>query len=263
MTKLLKVAGLQAIDPFDARRRGIALARVIGAAVAAMMLGACSSGGPLLPVQAAASLAEPTGSIAPPSGAVAKSAGGAVVQSDPWEAVVAAAIEENALGNGPKAGPIRERPVGLASLDSVIPKGGGYKKIGKPYSVKGVMYVPKHQPDYEESGIASWYGDDFHGKKTANGEVYDMQALTAAHRTLPLPSLVSVTNVRNGKTVIVRINDRGPFKKGRIIDVSARAAKELGFDGHGLTEVRVKYLGPAPIDGDDAREKAHLASLAR
>ncbi|MBU1211989.1 MAG: septal ring lytic transglycosylase RlpA family protein [Alphaproteobacteria bacterium] len=124
------------------------------------------------------------------------------------------------------------------------------------------MYVPRHQPDYEESGIASWYGDNFHGNKTANGEVYDMNALTAAHRTLPLPSLVSITNVDNGKTVIVRINDRGPFMKGRIIDVSARAAKELGFDHLGLTQVRVKYLGPAPLNGDDSREKAHLASLA-
>jgi peptidoglycan lytic transglycosylase len=150
----------------------------------------------------------------------------------------------------------------LTGLSSPLPKGGGYKKIGKPYEVKGVLYVPRADPEYEEIGIASWYGDDFHGKMTANGEVYDMNALTAAHRTLPLPSLATVTNVATGRSVIVRINDRGPFKKGRIIDVSARVARELGFSNHGIAKVRVKYLGPAPLNGNDTREKAHLATLA-
>lgn len=159
--------------------------------------------------------------------------------------------------------PRRGKTTKLTGLSSPLPKGGGYRKIGKPYQVRGVLYVPQHDPDYEEAGIASWYGKNFHGKKTANGEIYDMHALTAAHRTLPLPSLAAVTNVSNGRTVLVRINDRGPFKKGRIIDVSARVAKELGFTDHGTARVRVKYVGPAPLDGDDKREKAHLATLAR
>lgn len=158
--------------------------------------------------------------------------------------------------------PPASRGLKLTGLSSPIPKGGGFEKIGKPYEVKGVLYVPRADPDYEEIGIASWYGDNFHGKMTANGEVYDMNALTAAHRTLPLPSLATVTNVATGRSVIVRINDRGPFKKGRIIDVSARVAKELGFSHHGTAKVRVKYLGPAPLNGDDSREKAHLATLA-
>jgi len=213
-------------------------------------------------VQTAASLIEPTGLVTRSVLTAANPAAAAGAPVDPWHAIVAAAIDEASSNAGPKAGPLRERAVRQTSLDTLIPRGGGYKKLGKPYTIAGVTYVPRHEPDYEESGIASWYGDNFHGKKTANGELYDMNALTAAHRTLPLPSMVSVTNVRNGKVVIVRINDRGPFTKGRIIDVSARVAKELGFDQIGLTQVRVKYLGPAPLNGDDSREKAHLASLA-
>jgi len=159
--------------------------------------------------------------------------------------------------------PVGNTPAKRDAIFSTIPKGGGYRKVGKPYMIRGVRHVPRHQPDYVETGMSSWYSANFHGKKTANGEVYDMHALTAAHRTLPLPSLVSVTNMRSGKTVIVRVNDRGPFKKGRIIDVSARVAKVLGFFDHGVAQVRVKYLGSAPLNGDDSREKAHMATLAR
>lgn len=142
-------------------------------------------------------------------------------------------------------------------------KGGGYRKIGRRYQVAGIWYTPKHDADYEETGVASWYGDKFHAQKTANGEIYDMNALTAAHRTLPLPSLVRVTYLANGRSVVVRVNDRGPFKKGRIIDVSARVARELGFADKGTAKVHVKYLGPAPLDGGDEREQASLTTTRK
>ncbi len=140
-----------------------------------------------------------------------------------------------------------------------IPKGGGVRKIGKPYYVSGQRFVPRHDPSYDRSGIASWYGRDFHGRKTANGEVYDMNALTAAHPTLPLPSYAYVTNKQNGKTLLVRVNDRGPFVKNRIIDLSHRSARELGFFNQGTAHVRVRYAGPAPLNGDDSRERRFLA----
>ncbi len=118
----------------------------------------------------------------------------------------------------------------------------GYFKVGNPYQVFGVSYIPKEYEEYEEEGIASWYGDDFHGKQTANGETYDMDSMTAAHPTLPLPSLVEVTNLSNDKKVIVRVNDRGPFAKSRIIDVSEKAAQALDFRDVGTAKVRVKLL---------------------
>ena len=118
----------------------------------------------------------------------------------------------------------------------------GIFKIGNPYEIFGVSYIPQDYDDYEEIGMASWYGDDFHGKQTANGEIYDMGSLTAAHRTLPLPSLVRVTNLQNGKTVVVRVNDRGPYAKNRIIDVSEKAANILGFKGRGTTQVKIELL---------------------
>ncbi len=120
-------------------------------------------------------------------------------------------------------------------------EGGGYK-IGKPYKIKGVWYYPQVDYDYRESGIASWYGTQFHGKNTANGEVYDMNTLTAAHRTLPLPSFVRVTNLQNGRSLILRVNDRGPFAHSRIIDVSRRGAQLLGFQRQGTTRVLVEVL---------------------
>lgn len=123
---------------------------------------------------------------------------------------------------------------------------GGYK-IGQPYQVDGVWYYPAVNYGYDESGIASWYGDDFHGKSTANGELYDMNSLTAAHRTLPLPSMVRVTNLENGRALNLRVNDRGPFAHGRIIDVSRRAAQLLGFEQQGTARVRVEILA------DDSR----------
>lgn len=115
-------------------------------------------------------------------------------------------------------------------------------KIGKPYEVAGQVYVPKYTPTYDEIGVASWYGPGFHGELTASGERYNQNALTAAHKTLPLPSIVRVTNLDNGRSVIVRINDRGPFKRERIIDLSKAAAIELGMIKYGTAKVRVQYL---------------------
>ncbi len=148
---------------------------------------------------------------------------------------------------------------GNSPAASKLRKGGGYYKVGKPYQIAGITYVPHEDPDYEATGEASWYGEDFHGKPTANGEVFDMDALSAAHRTLPLPSYAYVTNLENGRTVMVRINNRGPFAKGRLIDVSARVARELGFAHKGVAQVKVTYAGPAPLNGRDDREEAHLA----
>jgi rare lipoprotein A len=129
-------------------------------------------------------------------------------------------------------------------------KTGAYK-VGAPYQVAGVWYVPKEQPDYDERGVASWYGDEFNLKPTANGEIFDKTFPSAAHTTLPLPSMVEVTNLDNGKKLVVRVNDRGPFVGGRIIDLSHEAARELGYDRQGLAHVRVRYLGPAPLNPAD------------
>lgn len=118
----------------------------------------------------------------------------------------------------------------------------GHFKIGNPYKIFGVSYIPQDYEFFEEEGMASWYGSDFHGKKTANGEIYNMGDITAAHPTLPLPSLIRVTNLSNGKTTVVRVNDRGPFAKNRIIDVSEKTAEILGFKGRGTTKVKIEFL---------------------
>lgn len=118
----------------------------------------------------------------------------------------------------------------------------GVYKVGNPYQIDGTWYYPSVDYDYTETGIASWYGSDFHGRFTANGERYDMNALTAAHRTLPLPSFVRVTNLENGRSLVLKVNDRGPFARGRIIDVSRRAAQLLGFEGKGTARVNLAIL---------------------
>ncbi|MDA1100630.1 MAG: septal ring lytic transglycosylase RlpA family protein [Proteobacteria bacterium] len=115
-------------------------------------------------------------------------------------------------------------------------------KIGQPYQIKGVWYYPREDPQYSQTGIASWYGEKFHGKRTANGESYDMNGLTAAHKTLPMPVRVRVTNLENGRSLVLRVNDRGPFINGRIIDVSRRAAQLLGFQKQGTAKVRVTVI---------------------
>jgi len=119
----------------------------------------------------------------------------------------------------------------------------------RPYQIRGRWYHPEEQPHYDETGLASWYGDQFHGRPTATGERFDMNALTAAHKTLPLPGLVEVTNLANGRTVILRVNDRGPFVDSRIIDLSRGAADALDLRRAGVAEVRVRYLGRAPRQG--------------
>ncbi len=141
----------------------------------------------------------------------------------------------------------------VAKSRSEFRKGGGHYKIGKPYKVAGKVYRPKHEPGYNKTGKASWYGDDFHGRLTANGEIFDMNTLTAAHPTLPLPSYARVTNLKNGRSVIVRINDRGPYAHNRVIDLSKRVAEVLAFKNDGITNVRVKYIGKARMDGEDGR----------
>jgi len=131
---------------------------------------------------------------------------------------------------------------------SPLPSGhGGHVKTGKPYQVSGKWYYPLNSANgYNQTGVASWYGKKFHGRKTANGERYDMHAMSAAHKTLPLPTMVRVTNLDNGRSVIVRVNDRGPFVKSRIIDLSYAAARALGYDKKGTAHVRVQTLNGSP-----------------
>ncbi len=141
-----------------------------------------------------------------------------------------------------------------------VPKGGGRYSVGKPYQVAGRTYVPEENSNYEAEGMASWYGDDFHGRLTANGEVFDMNSISAAHPTLPIPSYARVTNLRNGKSLIVRVNDRGPFHENRVIDVSVRSAKLLDFHRFGVTRVKVEYVGRAALEGSDDTKLAATLS---
>jgi rare lipoprotein A len=140
-----------------------------------------------------------------------------------------------------------------------VPRGGGTFKLGQPYTINGRTYYPSHDTKYQAEGIASWYGADFHGRQTANGEVYDMNGITAAHPTMPMPSYARVTNLENGRSIIVRVNDRGPYAHGRIIDLSTGTAKALGTYGAGLARVRVEYVGRAGLAGSD--DNALLATL--
>jgi rare lipoprotein A len=145
---------------------------------------------------------------------------------------------------------------GCASLPSEPPgqasTAAGGARVGPPYQVNGVWYTPRQQPDYDQVGTASWYGEAFDGRLTADGEIFDMTAVSAAHTTLPLPCIVEVTNLDNGRRLKVRVNDRGPFAGDRIIDLSREAARQLGYDRQGLARVRVRYVGPAPLLGPEA-----------
>ena len=148
--------------------------------------------------------------------------------------------------------------LGLAYLLMLAGCGGApeprpHYKIGEPYRINGTWYRPEFVTQYEATGVASWYGEPFHGRHTANGEVYDMAALTAAHPTLPLPSIVQVTNLANGRTLFLRVNDRGPFVGNRLIDLSQAAARALGFERQGLAQVHVSYLGLAQLDDPPIR----------
>ncbi|GHU02548.1 hypothetical protein FACS1894186_7400 [Alphaproteobacteria bacterium] len=144
-----------------------------------------------------------------------------------------------------------------ACASSSTPSGGGgevgHYKVGRPYTISGIQYTPRVQDDYDEVGQASWYGPQFHNGATANGETFDMHSMTAAHKTLPLPSVVRVENLSTGKTVVLRVNDRGPFVGSRIIDVSQKAAEVLGFRNKGLQKVRVRVL---PEESYKARQEA-------
>jgi rare lipoprotein A len=141
----------------------------------------------------------------------------------------------------------------VVEYGQLVPKGGGAYRVGKPYVVAGRTYYPTENKRYRGEGIASWYGDDFHGRLTANGEIYDMDGVSAAHPTLPMPSYARVTNLRNGRSLIVRVNDRGPYHADREIDLSRKAADLLDYRGKGLARVRVEYVGPASLDGSDDR----------
>ena len=143
------------------------------------------------------------------------------------------------------------------SKKGAVPWGGGRQHIGKPYQVAGRWFTPKEQPNYDKSGVASWYGEAFNRRKTSNGEWFDMTRLTAAHATLPLPSYVKVTNLANGREVVVRVNDRGPFVDTRVIDLSKRTAEVLDFKNKGKANVRVQYIGPAPLNDNGT----HLVAM--
>ncbi len=134
-------------------------------------------------------------------------------------------------------------------------KANPHYKIGAPYEIDGRRYTPKADPNHEEIGIASWYGDAFHGKLTANGEIFDKRRISAAHRTLPMPTIVEVENLENGRVIRARVNDRGPFARDRVIDLSHAAADALGFTAQGTAKVRVRYIAEANL--------AELAPLPR
>lgn len=148
----------------------------------------------------------------------------------------------------------------VAETHKPIPRGGGRRQVGKPYKIAGRWYHPKEDPNYSRIGQASWYGEAFHGRLTANGEIFDMNTLSAAHTTMPLPSYARVTNLDNGRSVIVRVNDRGPFAHDREIDLSKRTAEVLDFKHKGLARVKVDYVGRARLDGQD---KAFLLASVR
>ncbi len=155
-----------------------------------------------------------------------------------------------------KYGPASQR---MVADGDPVPHGGGQYLVGRPYTIAGRTYYPRENARYSATGMASWYGDAFHGRRTANGEIYDMRSLTAAHPTMPLPSYARVTNLINGYSIIVRVNDRGPYSGGRIMDVSSRVADVLDFKNAGTGKVKVDYVGPAPIEGSD--DEMLLASL--
>ncbi len=152
--------------------------------------------------------------------------------------------------------------IGLAAcaVERAGVRGTGAYKVGNPYQINGVWYYPKEDQFYDETGIASWYGQDFHGKATANGERYDMNALTAAHRTLPMPVVVRVTNLENGRSIRLRVNDRGPYARGRIIDLSRRAAQLLGFHENGTARVRVQFEGRAEVGASPPQDEDEIAT---
>jgi rare lipoprotein A len=190
---------------------------------------------------------------------------GAVGRPAPMLATALAVLAAAALTACSSGGSSFDSNLGVSASPRVadgrsIPKGGGVYKVGRPYRVAGRWYHPRENSNYNRAGTASWYGTAFHGRRTSNGEIYNMYEMTAGHPTLPMPSYAYVTNLQNGRTVLVRINDRGPYAKDRLIDLSYQTAQTLGFDKHGLARVRVRYAGRAPLNGDDSAERRHLAA---
>jgi rare lipoprotein A len=147
----------------------------------------------------------------------------------------------------------------LVAEGQAVPKGGGRELVGRPYKIAGRTYVPREAPNYSRVGTASWYGSAFHGRMTANGEIFDRHSIAAAHPTMPLPSYARVTNLTNGRSMIVRVNDRGPYHGNRVVDVSEKVAEALAFKHAGVARVRVDYVGRASTRGSDDRRL--LASL--
>ena len=176
------------------------------------------------------------------------------------------------IRRGAQTSQVQTQPVSLEAPRTEVPAEQGaqrpdwleQERVGAPYEANGRWYVPTPEPGYSQNGQASWYGPTFHGQRTSSGEIFDEMALTAAHPTLPVPSLVQVTNLENGREVIVRVNDRGPFVGERLIDMSRGAAQALGFEQAGQARVNVRYLGPAPrrvnADGSQAAPSAPVAA---
>lgn len=172
--------------------------------------------------------------------------------------VVALAVANCSSPQVAKGGRTIDPKYGVAASPKVIPdgqpipKGGGREMVGRPYQIAGQTYVPRENPSgYARVGLASWYGSAFHGRLTANGEIFDRESIAAAHATMPLPSYVRVTNLDNNRSMVVRVNDRGPYHAGRVIDVSERAAEALEFRRAGTARVRVEYVGRASVNGSD------------
>jgi rare lipoprotein A (peptidoglycan hydrolase) len=179
----------------------------------------------------------------------------AVAPKDAIAAAYAAVPQDAAVPIFVPAAAPREADV----KDEAVLRARPYRRIGPRYQIAGSWYEPKEDPDYDQSGMASWYGDAFHGRMTANGEVFDSREISAAHPTLPLPSYVKVTNLENKRSIVVRVNDRGPFRHQRLIDVSEATAELLGFHRKGLTKVRVEYVAKAPLEEES--QSVLLASL--
>jgi rare lipoprotein A (peptidoglycan hydrolase) len=191
---------------------------------------------------------------------VFRQAGGAYRGLEAMEAV-ADQQEEDDAGVVPWNFPRAVRTLRFFNRGSSAPVGSKRERLStsRPYTVRGRTYVPTDNPAYAAEGVASWYGPDFHGHLTANGEHYDMNGFSAAHRTMPLPSYARVTNLDNGRSIIVRVNNRGPFVHNRIADLSVGTAKALDFYKKGTAHVRVEYVGPAPAGGSD--DQMLLATL--
>jgi rare lipoprotein A len=174
-------------------------------------------------------------------------------------ATVLSACSSMGLGPTVKRGAFTSKEYGVNASPRVTndpnpPRGGGRYMVGKPYVVRGTTFVPQENPvGYAGLGKGSWYGADFHGRLTANGEIFSANAITGAHPTLPLPCYVRVTNTENGRTLMVRVNDRGPYLPGRVMDLSYRAAAMLGYVDKGSAQIQVEYMGKAPLEGDDTR----------